>query len=140
MVIANETLLIAAALLVTAATLLGVLTLFWHAKREVAALDNRVCGDRRDTVAAVELLRTSIRRLEHEIAGFRREQELNAPAPSFAAGGRSMNLQKRAQALRMHRRGDPLETIAATLGIPSKEVELLVKVQEVVRFGTGMSA
>jgi hypothetical protein len=140
MPIGNVTLVTAAALLVTTATLLGVLTLFWHAKRDVAALDSRVCGDRRDTVAAVELLRMSIRRLEIELAELRREQALNTPAQPVAAGGRSMNLQKRAQALRMHRRGDPLEKIAATLGIPSREVELLVKVQEVVRFGTGLSA
>jgi hypothetical protein len=136
----NETLIAATTMIVSAAALLGVLTLFWMAKREAAALDRRVCSDRRDTVAAVELLRASIGRLEVEVAGLRLDPAHSPSAPIPIAAGRSMNLNKRTQALRMHRRGEALETIAAALGIPSREVELLVKVQEVVRYGAGASA
>lgn len=41
----------------------------------------------------------------------------------------SLNLNKRAQALRMSRRGAPAPNIAAALGLPRKEVELLLKIQ-----------
>jgi hypothetical protein len=40
-----------------------------------------------------------------------------------------LNLTKRAQALRMHRRGDPPEQIAALLEMPLQEVDLMLKVQ-----------
>lgn len=46
--------------------------------------------------------------------------QLSAPKPS-------MNLARRSQALRMYRRGDRPEQIAAALGIPQGEVDLLVK-------------
>jgi hypothetical protein len=47
------------------------------------------------------------------------------PKPGF-------NLTKRAQALRMHRRGDSPEQIAAALDVPCQEVELLLKVNRIV--------
>jgi hypothetical protein len=47
------------------------------------------------------------------------------PKPGF-------NLTKRSQALRMHRRGDSPDLIAATLEIPLQEVDLLIKVHRIV--------
>jgi hypothetical protein len=38
-----------------------------------------------------------------------------------------LNLTKRAQALRMHRRGEPLAAISAALQSPRNEIELLLK-------------
>lgn len=46
--------------------------------------------------------------------------QLSAPRPS-------MNLARRSQALRMYRRGERPEQIAAALGIPQGEVDLLLK-------------
>ena len=43
-----------------------------------------------------------------------------------------LNLSKRSQALRMHRRGDPSDQIAAALDIPLQEVDLLMKVHKIV--------
>jgi hypothetical protein len=43
-----------------------------------------------------------------------------------------MNLNKRIQAVRMHRRGDRPDQIAAALSLPKNEVALLLKVHEVV--------
>ncbi len=54
------------------------------------------------------------------------------PAPVFRA---SINLTKRAQALRMSRRGESLESISAALGVPRKEVELLLKVHDLGKTG-----
>ena len=43
-----------------------------------------------------------------------------------------LNMGKRTQALRMHRRGEPSTQIAATLEVPVQEVELLLKVHRIV--------
>lgn len=51
-------------------------------------------------------------------------------APQAALSG--LNLGKRSQAIRMFRRGEPTEQIAATLRLPAREVELLLKVHRIV--------
>jgi hypothetical protein len=47
-----------------------------------------------------------------------------------------LNLGTRSQALRMWRRGDTPQQIAAVLGVPEREVELLLKVQRIVMEAT----
>jgi hypothetical protein len=54
------------------------------------------------------------------------------PAPAAGLPKPSFNLSKRTQALRMHRRGDSAEQIAAALEIPRQEVDLLLKVHQIV--------
>jgi len=44
----------------------------------------------------------------------------------------SMNLTRRSQALRLHRKGDSPERIAAALEVPTQEIALLVKVHQIV--------
>src|SRR5947208_1205241 len=44
----------------------------------------------------------------------------------------ALNLTRRSQALRMHRRGDTPEKIASALEMPRQEVELLVKVHGII--------
>lgn len=51
------------------------------------------------------------------------------PSPAPAAG-QPLNLNKRGQVLRMRRRGENPETIAAALAIPRNEVDLLLKVHQ----------
>jgi len=59
-----------------------------------------------------------------------RETEERASIPAQAAPVKpSLNLNKRTQALRMSRRGAPAPNIAASLNLPRKEVELLLKIQ-----------
>jgi hypothetical protein len=53
-----------------------------------------------------------------------------APAPGLPKPG--LNLSKRSHALRMHRRGEGAEQIAAALDLPRQEVELLLKVHRIV--------
>lgn len=43
-----------------------------------------------------------------------------------------MNLTRRSQALRLHRKGDSSERIAAALEVPRQEIDLLIKVHEIV--------
>lgn len=44
----------------------------------------------------------------------------------------SLNLNKRTQIIRMSRRGEPAENISASLSVPRKEVELLLKVHSLI--------
>ncbi|MBA3974785.1 MAG: hypothetical protein C0504_11285 [Candidatus Solibacter sp.] len=125
---------------VSSAGLAGALALYWSLKREIAAHGRRLRSDREQTIAAVELLRATISRMETELAAARHDAPRFAPPAQSPPAGLSMNLSKRTQALRMHRRGEPLEQIASVLGIPRREVELLIKVQNAVRFGVGASA
>ena len=77
--------------------------------------------------AALEQMRASLEDLASQI------RELQAaPAtgpPAYRAG---LNLSKRSQALRMHRRGEPAAQIASALDVPHQEVELLIKVHRIV--------
>ena len=50
-----------------------------------------------------------------------------------AAPQAGFNLSKRVQAMRLLRRGEDVGHIAAALGVPRSEVELLIRVQEIVR-------
>jgi hypothetical protein len=127
-------------MIVGAASLAAVLALFWNVKRETAALGRRLRQDRKETVMAVELIRAAMSRLEADVAASRRDVEQLPAMAATAPVGNSMNVSKRTQALRMHRRGEPLDKIATVLGIPHREVELLVKLQDVVRYGASASA
>jgi DNA-binding NarL/FixJ family response regulator len=44
----------------------------------------------------------------------------------------SMNVTRRSQALRLHRNGDSAERIAASLEVPRQEIDLLLKVHQIV--------
>jgi hypothetical protein len=67
--------------------------------------------------AEVEQLREAVTRLEQA-----------RPAPVAPADG--VNLTKREVALRMHRRGEPVTSIAAALETPGNEIALMLKVHE----------
>jgi hypothetical protein len=67
-----------------------------------------------------EMAELSARILEAE----ERSGVLVAPSPPKSG----LNLNKRTQAIRMSRRGDQAEKIAASLSLPRREVELLLKV------------
>jgi len=60
----------------------------------------------------------------------RREREEAAQPTPMTAAGPALNLNKRGQVLRMRRRGENPETIAAALSIPRNEVDLLLKVHQ----------
>ena len=67
--------------------------------------------------------------LATELHDFGQQAGGGSPGNSAMAG---LNLTKRAQALRLHRRGDSPDQIAALLGVPLQEVDLLLKVQRIV--------
>jgi hypothetical protein len=59
-------------------------------------------------------------------------QKAPAAALDPAVPRPGLNLNKRSQAIRMHRRGEGAEKIAAELQLPRQEVDLLLKVHRIV--------
>lgn len=62
-----------------------------------------------------------------------------APASTPPVLGRSLNLTKRSQVLRLHQRGAQPAEIASTLELPVNEVELVVKLHQLLNI-TGEDA
>jgi hypothetical protein len=98
------------------------LVLFLSMKREIA-LVRRSATENRDSSAV------SVATLTSELDTLRRRTEA-AETASFT--GRELNLTRRAQAVRMQRRGESSATIAAALRLPRNEIDLVLKVQKLV--------
>jgi hypothetical protein len=77
---------------------------------------------------AVESLRRECAQLGVRLSESRQPATVTDPA-ALKPG---LNLSKRSQALRMHRRGVAPIEIASSLGVPLQEVDLLLKVHRIV--------
>jgi hypothetical protein len=116
-----------AVLLACGLTLL--LWLFLSLKKEIKALEFR-CDAQQSLIARLatntggemDTLRERLRDSEDRCG-------MLVPPPAIPSG---MNLNKRSQAIRMLRLGDGPDRIAAALGLPVKEVELLAKIQKIL--------
>jgi DNA-binding NarL/FixJ family response regulator len=73
----------------------------------------------------VESLDQAVKDLEQRTASI---PQISPPKPG-------MTDSRRVQVLRMYKRGERTEQIAATLGLPLNEVDLLVKVHQLVNAG-----
>ena len=107
------------------ATLLLSLVLFVSIKREMA----KARGQAEESQTTREEEQLVIRGLETELESLRESVRHLEAVPPGRAGGMGINLTKRAQALRMHRRGESIPSIAAALETPGNEIALLLKVQ-----------
>jgi hypothetical protein len=101
-----------------AASSIVCLVVFLSLKRELHELRSRVT--KLDFTLRLDAMNTRLHEAEERVSA------PGAPPPAR----RSMNLSKRSQVVRLSRRGEPVETIAATLGLPRREVELLLKVHQ----------
>jgi hypothetical protein len=89
--------------------------------------DARLAREERDAALA------AIRQTVDDLAGQVHEVQMQPQAAPAAGGQRAaLNLSKRSQALRMHRRGETPQQISAALDIPRQELELLLKVHRIV--------
>jgi hypothetical protein len=105
------------------------LFLFLTMKREMKSLE---CRTRRQLEACeteAQQMRRTIEELRSAIQGQEERQAAAAAAPANWTG---MNITRRAQVLRMYRRGERPEQIAAALGLPQNEVDLLLKLHAAV--------
>jgi hypothetical protein len=82
--------------------------------------------DREMLEALCSRLKVSVEEIEQKMLEIPAGSEIAAP-PSIRP---SLNISHRAQVLRMSRRGERPEQIAAALRLPVKEVELLLKVHK----------
>jgi hypothetical protein len=108
--------------LLIAAGLLSTLALFVALKREM-----RGQAQRQKTRMEEMLARLDEAERPPEIAP--EPAEIFVPTPLRAG----LNLNKRVHAMRMLRRGEDISHIAAALGVPRREVELLIRVQSIGR-------
>ena|SRR5579872_4389786 len=109
-----------------AALSLGVLAIF-QARHLIQATEARNAGYRFQCDARWEELRNAVDSLAAEV----RELQCQ-PAAAPGSAKPALNLSKRSQALRMHRRGETADQIATALDLPSQEVDLLIKVHRIV--------
>jgi septal ring factor EnvC (AmiA/AmiB activator) len=119
-----------------AAAVLSAVALFAARMQDDAARKRAAAGwARREATweAALQNISQRVESLATELRDFEEQTPKTRGALSVAAKSRTaLNLTKRAQALRMHRRGDPPDQIAALLELPLQEVVLLLKVQSIV--------
>lgn len=113
--------------LLLAASLVLVLVLFLDLSRRLQLLRSRVGestarfqADATEVTNGMASLRLRIEEIDMD----------PGTAASIAANG--MNSTVRAKVLKMHRLGQPVDTIADTLQLPKGEVDLLVKVHQIV--------
>jgi len=101
-----------------------------------ATADKRGSAHTGQLGASVEAVEKAVESLSEELREIREFRQ----QPSIGGIPKSgLNLSKRAQALRMHRRGDPPEQIASALAVSRQEVELLLKVHRIVMNRCGTS-
>jgi hypothetical protein len=92
-------------------------------------LKQQKSGESAREQSEVDAVRASVDALAAQI------HDIQSHPPTVLAPGLpkpGLNLSKRSQALRMHRRGEAADQIAATLEVPRQEVELLIKVHRIV--------
>ncbi len=111
-----------------ALSLVLTLYLFVSAKQDSARIRNKLSRQSRETQEDLAELRAVIVSLAQAL------QAAAPPSPpAHQSAGKqilSINLTKRSQALRMHRRGESAEEICAALQMPRHEVDLLLKVEQ----------
>jgi hypothetical protein len=107
--------------LLISAGLISTLGLFLTLKREILQQARRQKTRIEEMVVRLdEAERAPVAVAQEAVAPF-------LPAPLRAG----LNLNKRVHAMRMLRRGEDVSHIAAALGVPRKEVELLIRVQSI---------
>ncbi len=112
-----------------AAGLSACLYLFLLLKREFRAAELRLGERQRVIEEAAAQSRETVGNLERGLGELQVRTELLVPPAPPPSG---LNLGKRGQVLRMFRRGESPARIAASLALPRREVELLVKVEQLI--------
>ncbi len=103
------------------------LYLFLSLKRDVHLAEKRWARQQFPAESSLAELRVALDELR---AGMNAANGRPTAEPSVALPAPGMNLSRRAQVLRMSRRGERTEQIASALRIPSNEVALLLKVHQ----------
>jgi hypothetical protein len=120
---------------VVALALVASIACFVSTKAEVYRL-------RRTANASQDVLKRKMEEMQSAVAAI--SQASSEPAVAAPARPLSLrpglNLTRRTQALRMRRRGESAESIAAALSAPRNEIELLLKIYEVTEYRRQLKA
>ena len=108
-----------------AASLFGVFCM----QRATRAAAQRAETWHAESEAAIEAIRSEVEACARQLHEIRQDTPKTAV---FSLSKPGLNVSKRSQALRMHRRGDTPEQVASTLGVPLQEIELLLKIHRIV--------
>ena len=119
-----------------AVALATCLAIFISYKSEVYRLRRAAAVSQQDMKRQIEEMQSTVA----QIGQHRQEIPIELPAIRPAALRSSLNLTRRAQALRMRRRGESVESIAAALSTPRNEIELLLKVYEMLEYRRQLKA
>ena len=92
-------------------------------------VEERAAGSREQCEVASQTLKEAVDALAAKIEAVRQQPPVGTVV---VLPRRGLIPAKRTQALRLHRRGEPVERIAAALEIPRAEVELLLKMHRIV--------
>jgi len=126
----NELIILAGLVLALAVSALLVgFYAYYSAQRASFQSRATVTAAREECAAAVEAMKAN---LEQMAVNLRPAPIAVAAEPIPGTPKSSMNLSKRSQALRMRRQGDSPQRISELLEMPLQEVELLLKVHEIV--------
>ena len=106
--------------------LLGSLAIWVSARSETRAASRELERLRISTESTIKDLTAQIQEMRAEPAS----ETPPAPAPIMNMQG--FNLTTRTKVLRMHRRGETASSIAAALGVQHEEVELLLKLDQML--------
>ena len=109
---------------ITAVGLLGCLGLWMFSARDIRKVQSALSETRKSADAGMRQLAD---RLEEVRTVMNTE-----PQPVAAPVTGSLNLTRRAQALRMHNRGETMASISAALQAPLNEIELLLKLNRII--------
>jgi hypothetical protein len=110
--------------------LIGSLTLWISLKIDVRAAKKGHQAFRETTDAAIEELRGSMEAMAEAMKTAPAAEP--APAVPGVLNVQGLNLTNRTKALRMSRRGEPIPSIAASLGVAQEEIELLLKLERLL--------
>jgi hypothetical protein len=111
------------------ATALATLGLFWGVNRNVQKLRRSVQACENSVQAEAAQLTNAMNELKREFAELEKAEEFEGCPEPAGAGLRAL---ARSKVLKMRRAGQTTEQIAETLRLPKAEVELLIKVQQIV--------
>ena len=105
------------------------LYLFFTVKLELRAAEIRGKARERALAEAISALGSALDGVRTELHELQEQTGMLVLPPPARSG---LNLNKRGQVLQMYRRGQSREQIAASLGLPITEIDLLIKVHQIV--------
>lgn len=114
---------------VSLASLMTSVYAFCCTQRTAQNAAAELANARQEYADAIEIMRKEIETIAAGLRDSPRQMNLD-PLPGTPKPG--MNLSRRSQALRLRRKGESPQKIAETLDMPRQEVDLLLKVHEIV--------